>query len=110
MTQQDPSLDYAIGIVGISAPVWLPELNVWLNTIIALGGVILVGRRLYVAFSNKEASMANMNKDKFNKLRREPVVLKEPVAEVVKEKAEAKPKAEAPKKRGRPKGSVNKKA
>jgi len=43
-------LDYAIGLGGISAPMWLPELNVMLNTIIAIGGIILVARRIYKAF------------------------------------------------------------
>jgi len=52
MSNED--LDYAIGLGSISAPMWLPELNVFLNTIIAIGGVILVGRRLYIAFKNKE--------------------------------------------------------
>lgn len=43
-------LDYAIGLGGMSAPIWLPELNMILNTLIAIGGLILVARRLYKAF------------------------------------------------------------
>jgi len=50
--------------------------------------------------------MANMNKDKFRKLRRETIVQAEPATEA----APAAEEAPAPKKRGRPKGSTNKKA
>lgn len=50
--------------------------------------------------------MANMNKDKFRKLLKGANVQVEPATEA----APAAEEAEAPKKRGRPKGSTNKKA
>ena len=47
---KNEDIDYAIGLGSMSAPIWLPELNILLNTLIAIGGLILVGRRIYKSF------------------------------------------------------------
>lgn len=39
--------DVALGSVAITAPLWAINLTVWVNLIVALGGLILLGIRIY---------------------------------------------------------------
>lgn len=97
--------DTAIVASAVSAPVWLQEVNLLAGIMFAVVGTLIGLVRLYYMIKDrKDADMANMIKSKFDK------VYRRPAQEVAKPKVEPKVKAEAPKKRGRPKGSTNKKS
>jgi len=41
------AIDVAIGSVAITAPLWAVNLTVWVNLIVALGGLVLLAIRIY---------------------------------------------------------------
>ena len=43
---EDAAIDYAVSGVAITAPVWATGLTVWLNLVIAVGGLFLLGIRI----------------------------------------------------------------
>jgi hypothetical protein len=43
------AVDLAVGSAAVTAPLWAVNLTVWLNLIIAVGGLVLLGLRIYKA-------------------------------------------------------------
>lgn len=44
------ALDSAIGAGALSSPWWLPVFNTWTNVALVLGGIILLGLRIAIAW------------------------------------------------------------
>jgi hypothetical protein len=49
----ESDLDYALSGAGISSPIWLPALNEWITLVLGLGGLILLGIRIWKNVKNK---------------------------------------------------------
>ena len=50
----DAAIDYVVSGVAITAPVWATGLTVWLNLVIAIGGLFLLGIRIRKALEEKD--------------------------------------------------------
>ena len=43
----DADIDYAASAAGITSPIWLPALNEWITLVLGVGGLILLGIRIW---------------------------------------------------------------
>ena len=49
------AIDVALGSVAITAPLWAVNLTVWVNLVVALGGLVLLAIRIFKALKETQS-------------------------------------------------------